>query len=240
MTIARILKGMAAGIFVLSLPVLFGTLSLRWLVADVGWYRDGFQKNGVSERTGISPQELDRSAGQISRYLLLQADNVDIPVTIRGQVRALFNDRELKHMVDVRNLLARFYTLQVAAAGYAVVYLLASRLWHRGDYWQALGRKLRWGGGLTIGLFAAFGALSMVDFDELFLRFHLVSFNNDFWMLDPTRDNLVMMFPQDFWYDSTIRLSVATGAQALGAALAGTILTRLPWSGEKRKEYAEG
>ncbi len=226
MSLRNLLKGIAAGAFVLSLPVLFGTLSLRWLVSDVGWYRAGFSKYGVSERTGISPDELGRAAEQISRYLLLERDSIDIPVKVGNQMRPLFNERELKHLDDVQKLLAGFYTIQGAAAWWVILYLVACRLWLKGGSRSAVGNQLRWGGALALALFGAFGLLSMMDFDELFLRFHLISFDNDLWMLDPTRDYLIMMFPQGFWYDSAVRLATATGAQALVAILLGSLLAR--------------
>jgi len=46
-------------------------------------------------------------------------------------------------------------------------------------------------------------------------------------MLDPTKDRLIMMFPEGFWYDSAIRLALATGGQALAAILVGSLIKRL-------------
>lgn len=222
-----LLKGIAAGVFIVSLPVLFVTTSLRWLVSDVGWYRAGFEKYGVSQTTGMSSGELAKAADQISRYLLFQRDRVDdIAVNVRGQSVLLFNDREDKHMSDVQALLGRFYTLQVASGVYILLYLASAPLWRRSNYWRALGGQLRWGGGLTVGLLAAFGAASFLDFDQLFLAFHEISFSNNFWILDPTKDRLIMMFPEGFWYDSALRLALATGGQALAAVVVGSLLTR--------------
>lgn len=222
-----VLKGIAAGLFVVSLPVLFVTTSLRWLVSDVGWYRAGFEKYGVSQTTGMSSGELAKAADQISRYLLFQRDRVDnIVVNVRGQDVLLFNDREDTHMRDVQALLGRFYTLQVASGAYILLYLASAPLWRKRDYWRALGRQLRWGGTLTVGLFVLFGAASLVDFDQLFLQFHEISFSNNDWILDPTKDRLIMMFPEGFWYDSAIRLALATGGQAIAAILVGSLLAR--------------
>ena len=67
-----ILSGVAAGLFILSLPVLFGTITVRWMVSDTGWYRAGFARYGVSERTGIPPDELADAAQKLSDYLLLR------------------------------------------------------------------------------------------------------------------------------------------------------------------------
>jgi len=225
MKLINFLKGAAAVLFVLSLPVLFCTTSLRWLVSDAGWYQAGFAKYGVSARTGLSDQDLARSAGQISSYLLLKQDSLDIPVQIAGVTQPLFKERELLHMNDVRNLLNNFYVLQGISALYALLYLGLSPIWLRGRFWRSLGGMLRWGGGITLGLFAGFGVLSMLDFDNLFLEFHLLSFDNNLWILDPTKDNLLMMFPQGFWYDSAIRLALVTGAQASGALIVGGLLT---------------
>ncbi len=229
MRLSSLLKGAAAGLFIVSLPVLFGTISLRWIVSDTGWYRASFAKYGVSAQTGVPTEELDRAADEISRYLLLERPDVEIPVHVRGVLQPLFNQRELVHMKDTQNLLRGFYNLQLAAALYALLYLVTSRLWLRGDYWRSLGRKLRWGGGITLGLFGVFGVASMFDFDQLFLNFHLLwgtSLDNDFWMLDPTKDRLIMMVPQGFWYDSAIRMALATGGQALGVLLVGSFLVR--------------
>lgn len=227
MAAPRLLSAVPGVLFVLSLPVLFGTLSLRWLVSDVGWYRAGFERNGVSERTGISAGELSASATQISRYLLLERDTLDdLLVTVRGQVRPLFNERETTHLGHVRGLMGSFYTLQLAAGAYALVYLLATwRHWRR-DRGRRFGNQLRHAGILTVALFAGFGVLSVMDFDQLFLQFHLASFDGDCWLFDPTKDNLVMMFPQPFWYDSALRLALATAAQAMGAFLLGTLLAK--------------
>lgn len=231
----RLLRTVAGVLFVLSLPVLFGTLSLRWLVSDVGWYRAGFEKNGIPERTGISAGELSASAAQISRYLLLERDTLDdLLVTVRGQARPLFNERETNHLGHVRDLMGTFYTLQLAAGAYALAYLLATWRHWRWDRGHRLGNQLRHAGILTVALFAVFGLLSAMDFDQLFLRFHLASFDGDCWLFDPTKDNLVMMFPQAFWYDSALRLALATVAQAIGAFLAGTLLARMGSAAEDR------
>ena len=223
----RILKVLAGGLFVIALPVLFGTLSLRWLVADEGWYQAGFQKYGGSQRTRIAPEDLARSSEQISSYLVLERDRVDdISVRVDGQTQLLFKDRENRHMEDVRDLMGGFYRLGMLAGGYLLVYLLAGRYLYPTGFRRELGQKLCWAGGLTLGLFGGFGVLSLFSFDELFLQFHLVSFDNDLWILDPTKDNLLMMFPQGFWYDSAIRLAMATGAQAGAALLAGILIVR--------------
>ena len=72
----------------------------------------------------------------------------------------------------------------------------------------------------------------MVGFDSVFLKFHQLSFANDFWQLDPRTDNLVRIFPQDFWFDATVWVAVRaiTGALVLTVA-GGSYLVYLRYSG---------
>ena len=70
----------------------------------------------------------------------------------------------------------------------------------------------------------------MADFSDFWTSIHLVSFDNDLWLLDPSKDRLVMLVPESFWYDSAVRFSLATSAQALGAIAAGSLLARGPLS----------
>jgi integral membrane protein (TIGR01906 family) len=83
------------------------------------------------------------------------------------------------------------------------------------------------GGGVTIALMLALGLGTLLGFDRLFLQFHLVSFTNPFWQLDPSKDYLIMLFPGGFWYDATLFCVLATtvGAVVLGG-LAGVYLKR--------------
>jgi integral membrane protein (TIGR01906 family) len=227
MRLPNLLRGTAGVLFVLSLPVLFATLSLRWLVADVDWQSSEFDKYGASERTGVSSEELSRVASHWSSYLLLQRDDIDIRVTIDGREQQLFNEREIHHMVDVRDLFAQFYTIGLVAGGYALAYVVVGRaLWGR-RHWRSVGGNLAWGGGATLAICGAIALLSMANFSEFWTRIHLVSFDNDLWMLDPRTDRLIMMVPQGFWYDAAIRFGLATSAQGIGAVLIGGLLA---WS----------
>ena len=57
----------------------------------------------------------------------------------------------------------------------------------------------------------------LIGFDELFRQFHLLSFANDFWQLDPRTDHLIQMFPRGFWFDVTLAVGAITVLE--GAAL---------------------
>ena len=71
-----------------------------------------------------------------------------------------------------------------------------------------------------MGLMIALALWALFGFERFFLIFHLVSFSNEYWMLDPARDYLIRLFPGGFFYDAAL---FGFGAIMLEALLIGGI-----------------
>ena len=84
------------------------------------------------------------------------------------------------------------------------------------------------GAGLLVAIVALVGVFSLIDFSALWTVFHRIAFRNDLWLLDPTRDYLIMLFPEPAWYAYTLRMVVGVGGVTLLAGLAGVVLA---WAG---------
>jgi integral membrane protein (TIGR01906 family) len=85
----------------------------------------------------------------------------------------------------------------------------------RRGFLPKLARYAGLGGGVTLGLAALIGFGGLVAFNRLFLAFHQVSFSNDFWLLDPRKDFLIMMFPEGFFLDATMWIAGSTIVEAV-------------------------
>ena len=83
------------------------------------------------------------------------------------------------------------------------------------------------GSGITLALMLALGLGIFLGFDQLFWQFHIISFTNELWQLDPSTDYLIMLFPRDFWYDAAVFCALATSGIALviGGAAGGYLLS---------------
>jgi len=80
---------------------------------------------------------------------------------------------------------------------------------------------------VTVVLIVAFGVLAATgSFDSLFLRFHELSFGNNYWQLDPARDHLVQMFPEGFWQDATLLIAGMTVLESLIIGAASFVFLR--------------
>jgi len=85
---------------------------------------------------------------------------------------------------------------------------------YRLKWLRILGELIALGGMLTLALVVFVGLLSLIGFDKLFLAFHIISFDNNLWQLDPRRDMLLIMFPEGFFFDATMWIVGATVVQA--------------------------
>jgi integral membrane protein (TIGR01906 family) len=215
-----------AVLFVTAVPLCLVANNVRWVTLSPDTYRQGFEKYRAAQRTGLSREQLEQVARAFIDYFLGPPGRLEPQVNLGGTVRPLFNEREVAHMEDVQQLMQLVFRLGVGA-GLALLALAAGLLvWRRRAALPLLGRLLAWGSGLSIGLLLLVAGLSLLDFGELFLRFHELSFSNDLWMLDPRRDYLIMLFPQGFWLDVTLRIAALTAFEAVALGALGFWLAR--------------
>jgi integral membrane protein (TIGR01906 family) len=208
----RIIRIIAQWLFILCLPVLLLTASVSLAVNCPWLYQYGFDKYNVSQTTGLEEAELDKIPGALIGYFNSGEESIDLSVQKDSEPFELFNEREVGHLRDVKGLFRLVYALLLGTGIYACVYAGLNLFWWRNRrfYWGLVG-----GGGLTLVLMLAIGLAAAIDFDWLFLKFHLISFANDLWMLNPATDYLIMLFPQGFWFDAAIYCAAATAFLAL-------------------------
>ncbi len=208
-----IIRNVAQWLFIVCLPVLLLTASLSAAANSLWLYKYGFEKYDVSRETGLASVELDKAARGLIGYFKSGDEFIDITVEKDGEPFTLFNEREMAHLKDVKGLFRLGYYVLLGTFVYALAFIGLSLLWRRDS--QRLAGGLFFGGCLTLVLMLVFGLMIAIDFDRFFLQFHLLSFANDFWMLDPAADYLIMLFPQGFWFDAALLCALATAAGAL-------------------------
>lgn len=223
-----ILRYAATALFIAAIPVFLVLTNVRVAATEPRVFGYSFSKYDVVEVTGIDRAQLDRAAIEIVRYFRNSEPLLTTRVTVDGQEQALFNPREVLHMRDVKDLFQMSFRVHEAAFVYIVGYVAAVFLWSRERPMRRLAEQSILAGVLTAGILAVVALTMLVGFDEMFRQFHLLSFSNDFWMLDPATDRLVQMFPQGFWFDVSIGVGVLTALQ--GALLAGGGWAYLRWT----------
>ena len=208
-------------LFVIAVPLFLITGSVAWAFNNPGLYNDGFEKYSISRISGITDSDLRQVGAELRGYFNSGDEPLHIRTRILGTEQDLFNDREVAHMKDVKQLVRGVYILGLVSGVYLAAMVIAGFAIQRGRFAAALAKQAVWGGGLTLALLVVFGIVALVGFDSVFLKFHQLSFANDFWKLDPRTDYLVRIFPQDFWFDATLWVAVRAIAGAVVLTAAG-------------------
>ena len=231
------LRWFTAALFIVAIPVFLVLSNVRIATTDSHVYDYAFSQYDAPARTGIERPELDRAAREIVQYFQASERDslLDIRVAIAGEQQPLFSEREVLHMRDVRDLFQLVFRIHELAFVYAVGYIATAVLWSRERSMQRLARQLATAGALTAGLFALGAMAVLVGFDTLFTQFHVLSFSNDFWQLDPARDHLIQMFPEGFWYDVTLGVGVMSILE--GGLLTALALGYLTWLARDRPRW---
>ena len=218
---------LTAGLFVAAIPVFLIATNTRLVINAPVLYSYGFDAYDIPNRTGISRSELLSAGKQIRDYFNNDEDLLDVRVVQGGVRRSLYTEREVLHMKDVKGLVRGVYAVQWLTGLYLAAYAVVGLYLGRRTFLPQLGRHLSLGGAVTLGLVALVGVASLVGFDRLFLAFHLVSFSNDLWQLDPRRHYLIAMFPQGFFFDATMWVAGATIFEAFVLAAVPFTVRRL-------------
>ncbi len=209
-------------LFIMAVPLFLITGSVTWAFNSPGLYNDGFEKYSISRISGITDSDLRQVGADIRGYINSGDEPLNVRTRILGTEQDLFNDREIAHMRDVKRLVWGVYILALASAVYLAAMVAAGFARQRGRFVEPLAKRAIYGGGLTLGLLVVFGILALVDFESLFIKFHQLSFANDFWQLDPRTDYLVRIFPDGFWIDATVWVAVRTIAGGFALTVAGS------------------
>jgi len=67
---------------------------------------------------------------------------------------------------------------------------------------------------------------SLIDFNSLFYLFHIVSFSNELWLLDPSKDYLIRMFTEGFFYDAAIMVTATIMVEAVILGIAVLVIEK--------------
>jgi integral membrane protein (TIGR01906 family) len=174
-----------------------------------------------ADEYGMTHEERLHWAPYAVDYLVNDAD-----ISYLGDLKfedgsALYNERELSHMQDVKNVVQG--ALRTWYISLAFLLLLSVFAWRAG--WQAeLLSGLRRGGWWMIGLAIAIAGIVGVGilvnpdvFWEFFSLFHEIFFTGDSWLFYFS-DTLIRLFPMRFWEDAFLAAAFIALGGGLGLA----------------------
>ncbi len=110
----------------------------------------------------------------------------------------VYNQRELKHMVDVKNVVQKMLLVWYVIAAF---FILTGIFEWRSGAWKEFKKALSRGGLLTIFVLVFVLLFVLVGFGVFFVAFHNAFFEPGTWTF-LWSDTLIRLFPERFWRDA--------------------------------------
>ncbi|MDO9492279.1 TIGR01906 family membrane protein [Acetobacterium sp.] len=207
-------------------PVITFISGIEAVVFDKAFYMDQMRKNQVTENTGIYPPDMDLVVNEIISYLKGDRQDFDIkarlaPENAKNVVDhvSIFNDKEITHMDDVRDLLLFFLGLRDATLILALIAFLILLKYNN----KAIIKALFYGSAIFMVILLIVGASFIFNFNDTFILFHQLFFANDLWIMNPSTDRLIWIVPEPFFFAMIGRMVIyilmPLGLTTLGSGL---------------------
>lgn len=164
---------------------------------NVDFYMASYDKYNIEQVTGKNKEELESITMDLLIYLKGDESNEIL--------EANFNEREILHMEDVKNLFDigfKLKYLSIFLSGFSIAILLKRK-------------ERNWVKNIVLGLFVNWGILAALflmiyfDFSRFFTLFHHLFFSNDLWILDPRTDLLIQMLPEGFFMTIASKITIS-------------------------------
>ncbi|MBQ8161983.1 MAG: TIGR01906 family membrane protein [Clostridia bacterium] len=188
--------------------------ALRLLGTSPGVMLPLMKHTAPPERTGLTADMYAPVVDMITGYI--RGEEEAFQYVLEGQDGArylLFHDYEQAHMQDVKDLFSLARSVQLVS-GCILILCVALAIWHRRA--REIYRGILFGEGILVCVLLGLGIWGMVNFNGLFITFHLLLFSNGLWFLNPATDLLIRLMPTEFF--------VLCGAVVFSVCLTGMLI----------------
>ncbi len=174
-------------LFVISifLLIIFGNFKLYSL--NFNFYKKEFLKLNIYDKI----PEADKHVLNLINYF-----------KDKEELNNFFNEKEKLHLRDVKNLInIAFIIFYISLILFLIILIYFI---YKKEY-LIIKSSLMISSVIVIFLLLL---STLINFDSFFINFHKIFFNNNLWLLNPETDNLINLFPEQFFYDISLKIWV--------------------------------
>jgi integral membrane protein (TIGR01906 family) len=157
----------------------------------------------IDSKVVTTQDQLDYINQEFTNYLKFRRDNLYINIELKDEVVTVFNEKEISHMRDVKDLFAISYGLIIAGLIVLIITIYYNTKKSRFDFIYKIVKTSLF---TTTLIAIAFAIIFTTSFDTFWHYFHKVFFTNDLYLLNPKTDFLIQIMPLDFFIKISIRI----------------------------------
>tara|TARA_B110000438_G_scaffold102501_1_gene101421 strand:+ start:1618 stop:2307 length:690 start_codon:yes stop_codon:yes gene_type:complete len=191
--------------YILWVPVIL-SISFEIITFSDWIYEFNWERNNITHESLLYKDQLNEVSDQIKDYFKNDQEKIKISLQQPDrQVFNLFNQKEIDHMVDVKNLIQTTLLFERIGACLLIICLVILIYIKKIKKIDKIIRNIIIKSFLLWGSFLSIIIVGMiVNFNYTFILFHKLLFRNDLWILNPKTDFLLMIFPQRFFLEIAI------------------------------------
>jgi len=170
---------------------------LNFIVRSSLIYDYNISTYSIESRTSLPLEKIKEINLSIRTYFFDEKELLDIDI---------YSDKEVLHMKDVKSVMSFIFDLsKILSIIFCILtFVLTSYLGV--NIYKLIFHSLI----LFSSILILLGASFLLFFQELFIIFHKIAFNNDLWILNPNKDYLLMMYPEDFFRDVAVLILLSS------------------------------
>ena len=211
---------------ILAMPFFLGLGTVRAIIA---WDYPAFEYGRIApDMYGFTPEQRVELARGTLDYLQRTESPDEVIYMLEalrrpGTDSPLYNNDEIDHMIDVKNLTdiirqIAYVSGAIVIVGLAIL-LIPSRT--RPFGW----RTMMLAGLATVIILGVIALLILIAWPIFFVQFHELLFPPGTWTFAYT-DSLIRLFPEQFWFDIGVLISVTTLVLGIVVALVGYLMSK--------------
>ena len=175
------------------------------------FYEFEFNKNNTSLKTGINHSDLFIVVDNIQDFFKEKSnEKIQMTTYINGIEKNLFNSKEIRHMIDVKNLILNIKFFNYLLWTTVIVILLIKISLSKDKILNTFRVIAKSYFIYSVSILISALILLALSFRWIFYFFHIISFNNNLWILDPRTDYLIKIFEEVFFMDAAILIGILT------------------------------
>jgi len=172
----------------LSIFLLFLLSSFSSVVYNERFYHNQYKKNNIPFNESTFKQQTTNLFGFFK-------GNYELTT-------GFFNEKEILHLQDVKVLINRTIKTYYFLLMFTVLFIVFIYRKYYNDFVKILSKSFIYSSTSLI-ILTIISFLLRNHFQSFFILFHKMSFSNNLWILDPLKDNLIRMFPLQFFVNIT-------------------------------------
>jgi len=197
------------------------------------FYEFEFQKNNTSYKTGITKSDLEKIVDHTQDFFNEKSnEKIYMNTYINGVEKQLFNEKEIIHMVDVKVLLNNIKLISVLMWSVIIICILIYFKLNNKNKTKLLKSAAKSYLKFSFSITAFILIAILIGFRWIFYLFHIISFDNDLWILDPRKDYLIKIFEEIFFMDATIMIGILALSSSIIFLLISNIINKYNQKGK--------